>query len=139
MEVYVGIDVSKARLDVAVRPTGESWSLSNDEASTDELLERLGGIAPELVVLEATGGYERRAVAALAAAGLPVVQVNPRQARDFAKATGKLAKMDSLDARALAHSAEAVRPPVQPLRDGESRELAAIIARRRQVVEMLVA
>ncbi|MDP9351333.1 MAG: IS110 family transposase [Chloroflexota bacterium] len=136
---YVGIDVSKARLDVAARPGGERWSVDNDEAGINELLAKLTGMAPSLVLLEASGGYERPVTAALAVAGLPVVVVNPRQARDFAKATGKLAKTDELDAQALAHFAEAVRPPVKPLPDEQARELSAVLARRRQVVGMLVA
>lgn len=136
---YVGIDVSKARLDVAVRPGGQAWSVDNDEAGIDGLVAKLTGMAPSLVLLEASGGYERPAAAALAAAELPVVIINPRQARDFAKATGKLAKTDELDARALAHFAEAVRPPVKPLPDEQARELSVVLARRRQVVGMLVA
>ncbi len=114
---YIGIDVSKARLDVAVRPGGQAWSVDNDEAGIDGLVAKLTGMAPSLVLLEASGGYERPVTAALAVAGLPVAVVNPRQARDFAKATGKLAKTDELDAQALAHFAEAVRPPVKPLPD----------------------
>lgn len=139
MDVYIGIDVSKGCLDIADRPTGESWAVANDQAGIDALAERLAALRPSLVVLEATGGYERPAVVALAGAGLPVAVINPRQARDFAKATGKLAKTDALDAQTLAHFAEAVRPEVRPLRDDEARELAAILARRRQVVGMLVA
>ena len=139
MDVYVGIDVSKVRLDIAARPAGEAWSLPNDEEGIEELLDRLGKMRPSLVVLEASGGYERPVVAALAAARLPAAVINPRQARDFAKATGKLAKTDELDAQALAHFAEAVKPEVRPVPDEQAREFAAIIARRRQVVGMLVA
>ncbi len=139
MDVYTGIDVSKGRLDVAVRPAGERWGVPNDPEGIDDLVARLGGLRPSLIVLEASGGYERPVVAALAAAGLPVAVVNPRQARDFARATGKLAKTDELDARALAHFAEAVKPEVRPVPDEQAREFAAIIARRRQVVGMLVA
>ncbi len=139
MDIYVGIDVSKARLDIAARPSGETWSADNDEEGIEALLDRLRGMRPALVVLEASGGYERSMIAALAAAGLPVAVVNPRQARDFAKATGKLAKTDSLDAQALAHFGEAVCPEVRPVPDEQARELAAILARRRQVVGMLVA
>jgi transposase len=137
MDVYVGIDVSKARLDIAARPVGEAWSLPNEEEGIEELLDRLERMRPSLVVLEASGGYERPVVAALAAARLPVAVVNPRQARDFAKATGKLAKTDELDAQALAHFGEAVRPEVRPIPDEQAREFAAILARRRQVVGML--
>ncbi len=139
MDLYVGIDVSKARLDIAARPSGERWRVANDEEGIGALLDRLRGMRPALVVLEASGGYERPVVAALAAAALPVAVVNPRQARDFAKATGKLAKTDELDAQALAHFAEAVRPEARPVPDEQAREFAAILARRRQVVGMLVA
>ncbi len=139
MGMYMGIDVSKGRLDLAVRPSGEQWGVANDPEGIDDLVTRLERLRPSLVVLEASGGYERPVVAALAASVLPVVVVNPRQVRDFAKATGKLAKTDSLDAQALAHFAEAVRPEVRPVPDEQAREFAAIIARRRQVVGMLVA
>lgn len=138
-DVFVGIDVSKARLDVAVRPAGECWDTPNNPERIDDLVAKLEDLHPVLVVLEASGGYERPVVAALAASGLPVAVVNPRQARNFAKATGKLAKTDKLDALALAHFGEAVRPEVRPVPDEQARELAAIIARRRQVVGMLVA
>ncbi len=139
MDIYVGIDVSKAGLDVAARPGGETWRLPNDDGGVEELVGRLGEMRPSLVVLESSGGYERPVVAALAAVGLPVAVVNPRQARDFAKATGKLAKTDKLDAQALAHFGEAVRPEVRPVPDEQAWEFAAILARRRQVVGMLVA
>src|SRR2546430_13307704 len=108
--VFVGIDVAQATLEVAVRPTGEAWQVANDETAFSDLIERLREIKPVLIVLEATGGIHLPVVAALAAAKLPVVAVNPRQARDFAKATGKLAKTDRIDAQVLAHFAEAVRP-----------------------------
>ncbi len=139
MDVYTGIDVSKGSLDVAVRPAGEQWGVANDPEGIDDLVARLEGLRPSLIVLEASGGYERPVVAALASAGLSVAVVNPRQARDFARATGKLAKTDELDARALAHFAEAVKPEVRPVPDEQAREFAAIMARRRQVVGMLVA
>ncbi len=139
MDPYVGVDVSKARLDIAARPSGEMWTVANDEEGIEALLGRLRRMRPSLVVLEASGGYERPVVATLAAAGIPVAVVNPRQARDFAKATGKLAKTDELDAQALAHFAEAVRPEVRPIPDEQAREFAAVLARRRQVVGMLVA
>ncbi len=139
MELYVGIDVSKARLDIAARPSGETCRVANDEEGIEALLDRLRGMRPALVVLEASGGYERPVVAALAAGRLPVAVVNPRQARDFARATGKLAKTDKLDAQVLAHFGEAVRPDVRPVPDEQAQELAAILARRRQVVGMLVA
>ncbi len=139
MDPYVGVDVSKARLDIAARPGGEAWGLPNDEEGVEELLGRLGVMRPSLVVLEASGGYERAVAAALAGSGLPMVVVNPTRACNFAKATGKQAKTDSLDAQALAHFAEAVRPEVRLVPDERARGFAAIIARRRQVVGMLVA
>jgi transposase len=137
--VTVGIDVAKARLDVAVRPTGERWQAPNDEGGLAALVERLVPLAPTLVVLEATGGLERLAAAAVAEAGLPVAVVNPRQVRDFARAVGQLAKTDALDAALLARFGEAVRPPPRPLPDAAQQALAALLARRRQVVAMLTA
>jgi len=137
--VFVGIDVAKAELAVAVRPTGERWTTANAEAAWPPLVARLQALAPQLVLCEASGGYELPLVGALAAAGLPVVVVNPRQVRDFAKATGTLAKTDRLDAGILAHFAEAVRPAVRPLPDAATQLLAALVARRRQLVEMLTA
>lgn len=136
---FIGIDVSKARLDIAIRPLGESESVSNDEAGIKALVKRLGEIRPALIVLEATGGIERQLTRALANAELPVVVVNPRQVRDFAKATGQLAKTDAIDAAVLARFAEAVRPAVRPLPDEVSLELRALITRRRQIIEMIVA
>ena len=138
-ERVVGIDVAKAELVVAVRPGGAWWSVRNDEAGRGRLRERLQQLAPTLVVLEATGGYERAAVAALAAVRLPVVVVNPRQVRDFARATGQLAKTDRIDADTLALFAERVRPTPRPLADEASGALDALLTRRRQVVGMLVA
>ena len=138
-ERVVGIDVAKAELVVAVRPGGEGWSVRNDEAGCGRLRERLQQLAPTLVVLEATGGYERAAVAALAAVRLPVVVVNPRQVRDFARATGQLAKTDRIDADTLALFAERVRPTPRPLADEAAVALDALLTRRRQVVGMLVA
>jgi transposase len=136
---YIGIDVAKARLDVAVRPSGEQWVSGTDEASLDELVGRLQGMQPELIVLEATGGREGSTVAALAAAGLPVAVVNPRQVRDFARAVGQLAKTDVLDAQVLAHFAQAIHPTPRPLPDAQAQELAALLARRRQLIQMLTA
>jgi transposase len=136
---FVGIDVSKDHLDVHVRPTGAAARLANDEPGVAALVARMATLAPALVVLEATGGYEAPAVAALAAAGLPVVAVNPRQARRFAEATGRLAKTDRLDAAALAHFAEAVRPDPRPLPDADTHALAALVARRRQLLDMRTA
>ena len=136
---YVGIDVSKDRLDIAVRPTGDTWSVANDASGIPEVVQRLAQLHPKLVVLEATGGLQLPVVAALASAGLPLSMVNPRQVRDFARATGKLAKTDQLDAQVLAHFAEAVRPTPYPLPDAQTQELTALLTRRHQVVEMLTA
>ena len=138
-QIFVGIDVAKAHLDVALRPTGERWTVANADASLAALVAQLQAVAPTLIVLEATGGYQRAVVAALAAAGLPVVVANPRQTRDFAKATGQLAKTDALDARALAHFAEAVRPSPRPLPDAQTEALRAVLTRRRQLVAMRTA
>ncbi len=131
-QMFVGIDVAKAQLDIALRPTGERWAVPNDAPGIAALVGRLQAVQPTLIVLEATGGYHRAVVAALAAATLPLVVVNPRQVRDFAKATGQLAKTDALDARAVAHCAEAVRPALRPLPDAQTEELRALLARRRQ-------
>jgi transposase len=138
-QVFVGIDVSKAQLDVALRPTEDQWHVSNDEVGIPGLVERLQAVQPTLIVLEATGGLEVPAAGALSEAGLPVVVVNPRHARDFAKATGRLAKTDSLDARGLAHFAEAVRPTPRPLPEAQAQALSALLTRRRQLVQMLTA
>ena len=137
--VYIGIDVSKDQVDVAVRPTGRNWSVQYDGTGVDELVANLNRLDPAAVITESTGGLELPLVAALAAASLPVVVVNPRQVRDFAKSTGQLAKTDRLDAQVLAHFGEAVRPPLRPLRDADTQALGAVLARRRQVMEILVA
>lgn len=138
-ESFIGIDVSKARLDVASFPKEESWSEANEEKGIESLVEDLKKQKPTLIVLEATGGLEIPLAGALAGAALPVVVVNPRQVRDFAKATGKLAKTDALDAHILARFGEAVRPQVRPLKDEEAQELSALVTRRHQVVEMITA
>ncbi len=135
----VGVDVAKDRLDVAVRPSGETWSAPNDDAGITAVVTRLRPLDPALIVCEATGGFERAAIAALAAAGLPVVVANPRQVRDFARATGQLAKTDQLDAGILALFAERVRPTPRPLPDAAAQLLDAVLTRRRQLLEMLVA
>ena len=135
---FVGIDVSKAQLDVAVRPTGKRWTLPYDQTEIEGLIPQIVDLEPALVLLEATGGLELPLVAALAAAALPVVVVNPRQVRDFAKATGTLAKTDILDAGVLAHFADAVRPEVRPLKDAETQVLNSLTARRHEVMTMLV-
>jgi transposase len=136
---YVGIDVSKATLDVAILPIGEHFVVSNDEAGIDELLGKLAKVSDALVVLEASGGFERPAVAALAASGVALFVVNPRQARDFAKATGTLAKTDRIDAFVLAHFAQAIRPAPRAVPDAEAREFQEILARRRQIIRMMTA
>ncbi len=134
---FVGIDVAKATLDVHVRPSDDAFQSGNDEAGIRELVKRLHGLSPTLIVLEATGGYEVAVAAALASAGLPVAVVNPRQIRDFARATGQLAKTDRLDAAANARFAEAVQPAVRPLPSAEADALGELIARRRQLLDML--
>jgi len=139
MEGFIGIDVAKATLDIASLPDGESWTVTNDEPGLAELAPRLLALAPTLVALEATGGYESPAVAALAKAGLPVVVVNPRQVRDFAKAMGRLAKTDALDAATLAEFAQRVRPALRPLPDEAAQLLESLVTRRRQLLEMLTA
>jgi transposase len=137
--MFVGIDVSKNWLDVHVRPLASAWRTSNDATGHAELAEKLSALAPQLVVLEASGGYQSPVTAALALAKLRVVVVNPRQVRDFAKAIGKRAKTDALDAAVLAHFAEAVRPELRPLPDEQTVELQAMMARRRQIVDMITA
>ena len=142
ISTYVGIDVSKATLDVAILPTREHFVVSNDEAGIEGLLGRLTKVVVSeevLVVLEASGGFERPIAAALAASGIALFVVNPRQARDFAKATGHLAKTDALDAFVLAHFAQAIRPAPRAIPDAEAREFQEILARRRQIVRMMSA
>ena len=136
--IYVGIDVAKAQVDVAVRPVDEGWTVSNDDAGVRQLVSRLKTLEPVMVVLEASDGIELPLVASMALEELPVVVVNPRQVRDFARATGKLAKTDALDAAVLAHFGEAVKPPVRPLRDAETQALNSLAARRHQVMSMIV-
>ena len=137
--VYAGIDVAKDRLDVALRPSGAARTVAHGTAGIRDLVPELQALGPSVVVVESTGGLELPLAGALAAASLPVVVVNPRQVRDFARATGRLAKTDTLDAQVLAHFAEAVRPEVRPLPDSDTQELHSLTARRTQVVEMLVA
>jgi transposase len=138
-QMFVGIDVSKAQLDVALRPTDACWHVNNDESGSAGLVECLRTVQPTLVVLEATGGLEVPVSGALAAAGLPVVVVNPRHARDVATATGRLAKTETLDARGLAHFAEAVRPTPRPLPEAQAQAVSALLTRRRPLVQMLTA
>ena len=135
--LFIGIDVAQESLDIAVRPTAEQWCTTPDEQGLAQLVQRLRGLQPALIVLEATGGLEAPITAALFLAGLPVVMVNPRQVRDFAKATGRLAKTDALDAQVLAHFAEAIRPKLRPWPEAEVQHLRALVSRRQQVVKML--
>jgi len=138
-KVFVGIDVSKAQLDVEIRPTSEKLTVANDESCIAKLVGHLQAKDPALIVLEATGGFETAIVAALAASGLPVVVVNPRRVRDFAKATGKLAKTDTIDAAVLADFAETLKPEIRALPDEATKKFSALVTRRRQIVEMIVA
>ena len=138
-QAYVGIDVSKATLDVAIEPGHEQWQVANDERGIQQLVEHLGQLRPERIVLEATGGYELAVLAALGCANLPAVAVNPRQVRNFAKAIGRLAKTDALDAQVLAQFAAVVKPALRPLPDAATRDLAGLLARRRQLVDMRTA
>lgn len=135
----IGIDLSKRTLEIAVYPTGEQWTIPYEPAELPALVARCQALAPTRIVLEATGGLEDLLATHLVTAGLPVVVLNPRQARDFAKATGQLAKTDRVDARVLAHFGAALNPPLRPLPDAQTRELEALLTRRRQLVEMLVA
>lgn len=136
---FIGIDVSKNTLDFHARPSEEVLHVNNDADGIAALVTRVIALAPALVVMEATGGLEHPLAAALAAAGVPVAVVNPRQARDFAKATGKLAKTDAIDAAVLAHFAEAIRPEARPLPDAQTHELAELLGRRRQLLGMRTA
>jgi transposase len=135
--VFVGIDVSKDRLDVHVRPIGECFAVARTGAALDDLIARLLALSPQLVAVEATGGFETVVAAGLAGAGLPVVVVNPAQVRAFATALGKRAKTDPIDAAVIAHFAEATRPPVRALPDEATQLLADLVARRRQIVDMI--
>lgn len=137
--LWIGIDVAKEQLDVALGADGDTWSVANDDTGLEALLDDLRGRNCGLVVLEATGGFEIPAVSALAAAGIPVVVANPRQVRSFARATGQLAKTDRLDARILALFAERIRPELRPLPDDDARLLDALLTRRRQISGMIVA
>jgi transposase len=139
MEIIVGIDVSKDRLDVHVVPSGEAFWLGNDHAGVVDLVQRLAALSPSVVGLEATGGFERLAVAALAGAGLAVVVVNPAQVRAYANALGKRAKTDPIDAAVIAAFVAATKPQLRPLPDAETEALAELVARRRQIVQMIVA
>jgi transposase len=137
--IIVGIDVSKNRLDVAVRPSGEAFVVERNAAGLELLTERLHRLSPHIVALEATGGFETVVTASLAAAGLPVIVVNPAQVRAFAQALGRRAKTDPIDAAVIAHFAEATKPEPRPLPDAATRLLADLVARRRQIIAMIVA
>ncbi len=140
METYVGIDVAKDKLDVHVRPSGEAFCVARDAKGLVELVQRLQALpVPMLIVLEATGGFERTVAAALTAAKLPLAVVNPRQIRDFARAVGRLAKTDAIDAAIIAHFAEALRIEPRPIRDDEAQALDDLVSRRRQLIDMIVA
>ncbi len=136
---YVGIDVSKARLDVAVVPGSESFSVPNDDEGIEQLTARLRELQPGLILLEATGGLERRALARLVTQGLPAMAINPRNVRDFARSLGKLAKTDRLDAVILARFGQSVRPDWRPMTDEQTHQLHEHLTRRRQLVEMITA
>jgi transposase len=137
--VFVGVDVSKDSLDVAIGTQKEITTFANDQKGVDSLVKKIRRIDAQLTVFESTGGYELLAASSLAEVGLAVVIVNPRQVRNFAKATGILAKTDAIDARVIAHFAEAVKPEVRPLKDRQTSELTALVTRRRQIIEMIVA
>lgn len=137
--IYVGIDVSQARLDVHVLPSGEAFAVARDGKGLEELIERLRAFSPQLIAVEATGGFETIVAAAVAGAGLPLVVVNPAQIRHFAHALGKRAKTDPIDAAVIAHFVEAVKPELRALPDEAQRLLAELVGRRRQIIEMMVA
>ena len=139
LPLYVGIDISRDRLDVALRPGSEAWQVSYNAQGVADLVGRLCELTPHLVVLEATGGMELALIGELASADLPIAVVNPRHVRNFARAAGKLAKTDALDAQVLAHFAEAMQPTPRPLPDASTQELKALVARRRQLVVMITA
>lgn len=137
--MFVGIDIAKAWVDVAIVPSGQRQRVGTDAAALEGLVRELGVLSPTVIVVEASGGYESALVSACGVAGLPIVVVNPRQVRDFAKALGRLAKTDQLDAEVLALFGERVRPPVRPLRDADTQALGALLQRRRQLLDMLIA
>jgi transposase len=139
METIVGIDVSKNRLDVAVIPQGEAFAVGNDHAGIDELIGRLKAIGADAIALEATGGFETLAVAGLSSAGLTVLVVNPAQVRSYANAIGRRAKTDPIDAAVIAAFVLATKPEIRPLRDAQTQALSELVARRRQIVQMIVA
>ena len=137
--IYVGIDVSKDRLDVHVWPSREAFAVSRDGEGLEQLIERLQRLSPRLIAIEATGGFETIAAAAIAGAALPLAIVNPAQVRHFAQAVGKRAKTDPIDALMIARFVEATKPDVRPLADEATQLLGDLVARRRQIIEMIVA
>jgi transposase len=137
--LFVGIDVAKAALDIALRPSDQLWQVIYDDAHVEALVTQLSELSPTLIVVEATGGLERTLVMALVVAGLPVVVINPRLARDFAKAIGRLAKTDRIDAQVLAPYGEAIRPSRRPLPDADTQQFRALVDRRRQLIDMMSA
>jgi transposase len=139
LELFIGIDICKDRLDVADDSESLPWSVANDDAGISSLVDRLNALQPALIVMEATGGLETLLYAALTTAGLPAVVMNPRQVRDFAKAMGTLAKTDALDAQVLARFGAAIQPEVRPMKDDITQELTALVTRRRQLLAMLTA
>ena len=139
LELFIGIDICKDRLDVADDSESIPWSVANDDAGISLLVDRLKALQPALIVMEATGGLETLLYAALTTAGLPAVVMNPRQVRDFAKAMGTLAKTDALDAQVLARFGAAIQPEVRPMKDDTTQELTALVTRRRQLLAMLTA
>lgn len=136
---FVGIDVSKDKLDVASLPSGDCWTLDYQHKSLNQLVQRLTALSPAAVVLEATGGYENLVMAVLGAAGLPLIRINPRQVRDFARSTGQLAKTDRIDALILARFAQVLKPELRPLPDKTTQELASLVTRRQQLQDMIIA
>ena len=138
VEKFVGIDVSKSTLDVCIEPIGQTLHVTYDEAGISQIIGRLKEASPTLIVVEATGGLEVRIATELASKGLPVAVINPRQARDFAKATGRLAKTDQVDAAVLAEFAKAIRPQARPLKDADTRALDDMVSRRRQLIDIRV-
>ena len=138
-KLFIGIDICKARLDIADDTEALAWSVAHDDAGITSLVARLQPLHPTLIVMEATGGLETFLYAALTTAGLPAVVINPRQVRDFAKALGTLAKTDALDARILARFGAAIQPTVRPMKDATTQELTALVTRRRQLLTMLTA
>ena len=136
---FIGIDVSKDQLEVAVRPTNEQMAFRNDDDGIDKLIERLQPLQPELILMEATGSYHQLVLARLLASGLAAMAINPRQARDFARAIGRLAKTDSIDANVLAEFADKIRPEIRAVADEATQQLDAICTRRRQLVGMIAA